>query len=240
VKTRLAILCGLVLAQLAAAPPSRDDVDPEPPYHTKRYSSPKACFDAYARASDKGDYKTAFDCLSPEAQKDTAAFTVFAMLALKDNNLPEEFRKAYKPVYDVMDKHGLTDKALKDFKGQGFAMKMPEKTRLGIRKLIKKPMALMLDMTAAQEKAQKEGGLGQLVQQVKPKTTLTDLKTKGDKASGTIVVSYGGGEAKQSVEFVKLSVGWKMVPSLEIVGGGVAPNAPPVQKEAKQEKLRRR
>jgi hypothetical protein len=239
VKTRLAILCGLVLAQLAAAPPSRDDVDPEPPYFTKRYSSPQTCFDAYAKASDKGDHKTAFDCLSPEAQKDTAAFTVYTMLSIKDN-VPEEFKKTFKPVFDVMAKHGLTDKALKDFKADVNVMKMPEKTRLGLRKLIKKPLALMLDLSAAQEKVQKEGGFGLPAPQVKPKTTLSDLKTKGDKASGTMVVSYGGFETKQAVDFVKLNVGWKMVPSLEFVGSGVAPNAPQVEKEGKQEKARRR
>jgi hypothetical protein len=239
VKTRLAILCGLALAQLAAAPPSREDVDPEPPFYTKRYSTPKACFDAYAKASDKGDYKIAFDCLSPEAQKDTAAFTVYAMLAMKNVNLPDEFKKAYKPVYDVLDKHGLTEKATKDFKADFNVMKMPEKTRLGLRKLIKKPVALMIDMSAAQEKVQKNGGLGFHAQVEKPKTTLSDLKTKGNKASGTIVMSGNGFEMKQAVEFVKLSVGWKMVPSLEFATGGGAP-PPPVQKEEKQQQLKRR
>jgi hypothetical protein len=155
--------------------------------------------------------------------------------------LPEEFKKAFKPVFDVMDKHGLTDKVLKDFKANqlDLTMKMPEKTRLGLRKLIKKPVALMIDLTTAQEKAQKNGGLP-FAQQGKPKTSLKDLKVTGNKATGTIVVDYNGFESKQSVEFVKLNVGWKMVPSLEVVavGGGAPP--PPVEKQEQAEKIKRR
>jgi hypothetical protein len=238
VTIRLAILCGLALGLLAGASVGRDDDDkgndPEPPYRTRRYASPKACFDAYAKATEKKDYKTAFDCLSPEAQKDQAAFTVYALSSLPAN-LPDEFKKMYKPVLDVLDKHGLTEKARKDFKGDGFAMKMPEKARLGLRKLIKKPQALLLDLTAAQEKMMKDGGLPAV--QANPKFTLNDLKVKGDKASGKMVMSFSGTELKQSVEFVKLNVGWKMVPSMEYEGlGGGAPAPAPADKDKDKKK----
>lgn len=221
--SRLALLCGLTLALLAGPAFVAGQDDPEPPYRTKRYGSPNACFNAYAAASKKKDYKTAIDCLAPEAQKDMAAFTVYTMLYLK-GNVPDEFKKAFKPVFDVMDKHGLTDKALKDFKAEGNVMKMPEKTRTGLRKLIKKPAALLIEMGAAQEKAQKDGGLPAAPD---AKVTLSPLNIKGDKATGTIITSFGGNEVKQSVEFVKLSVGWKMIPSLELP----IPDAPAEKKK---------
>jgi hypothetical protein len=231
-KTYLALLCVLALALLAGAAPDPEDTDPEPAYRTKRYTSPRACFDAYAVAVAKKDYKTAYDCLTKDAQKDEAAARVYGMLHLRANTLgefKELLEKTLKPNFDVMEKHGLTDKALKEARIETGGLKMPEKTRVALRKFVRKPLALLLDLSDAGEKVAKQSGVAIPGATV----TLSGLKIMGNKATGTMTSQYAGHETKGTVEFVKLNVGWKMVPRLDssaVMGGG-----PPVKKDRKKQ-----
>jgi len=227
-KPRLLILFALLPLLVAAAPPTSQD-DPEPGYRTRRYNSPRAVFEAYVKAGEKKDYKTALDCLTPDAQKDVAAFTAYLFLSIKSFN-PDEAKKTFKPIYDVMDKHGLTEKATSDVKFEGNPLKLPEAARVALRKLIKKPEAFMIDMARASEKMQKDG---LVPAQGKTKTTLKDLKIDGNKATATMVTENGNGAGatKQKVEFVKSHAGWKMIPSQEYESDLPPPPPPPVNKD---------
>jgi hypothetical protein len=209
--TRLATLLAL-LSLLTAAPAMGKGDDPEPSISGKRYASPKAVFDAYAATTEKKDYKTALGCLTPEAVKDQAAFTAYVILAVR-KIFPDELKKSWKPLFDAMDRHGLTEEATKDLAVGDSPIKLPEKARLGLRKLIKKPGPFMLDMAKASAKLEKEGAFGG--GQMKTKTTLEGLKVQGNKASGKMVTDSGPSKMTQKVEFVKMSGGWKMVPATE-------------------------
>jgi len=230
---RLLPLLAVLPLLVAAAPAVRVDADPEPPTSSRRYSSPKSVFDAYVAAGEKKDYKTALGCLTPDAQKDLAAFTAYMMLYVR-KVLPEDSKKTFEPVFEVMKKHGLTEKATEDVKVEEFNpvnMKLPENARQALRKLIKKPVPFMADLVTAQEKAEKNGLGGGGLQ--KQKTTLEDLKVKGNKATGTIVTSTGGFKMKQKVEFVKSEAGWKMIPAMEYQSdlSDVPPPPKPVEKK---------
>lgn len=224
---RIPLLAGLVLASLAL-PAFAQEADPEPPSRTTSYKTPQACFEASIKASQKKDFKTAVDCLAPSTHKDVAAQTALMMLGMK--NLGEEFSKTFKPVFEVMEKHGLTEKATKDIKTTD--PKAAMKTLAG---LIKKPTPFLVELMAAQDKAAAglNGGLG-VIQNLKYK--LADVKVKGDKATATLEMSFNGSDMKQPMEFVKFRGGWKMMPNLQ-AEALVVPA--PAQKEEKLIERRR-
>jgi hypothetical protein len=178
---------------------------PLPPAKDKVYKTPQAVFDAAMAASRKKDFKAAVTCLAPEAQKDMAAGFAYAALNIKEGNT-EEVRKGFKPLFDVLERHGLTGKATKDIQ-TGDDPKTAEKSRLALRRLIKDHAAFAAEYLAAQDKV----GGGE--RRGETKIRLADLKIDGEKATGTMVVDFGGSEDKRlPVEFVKIGGGWKMIP----------------------------
>lgn len=204
------LLC--LLAVVSLAPAARaDDTDPEPPYRGKRHDSPKAVFDAYAAANGKKDFRAAFACFTPEAQKDQAAFTAHMMLVVKRRNFPEEFRATCKPLFGVMEKHGLGEQAVKDIEVADTHLTIPDKARLALRGLIKKPDLFLVDFCKAQIQARK---LGFGAASGKVTSKLADLEVKEDRAIGVIVTTSERTELRQKVEFVKTPAGWKMIPAL--------------------------
>lgn len=226
--SRFAILCALPLL-IAAAPPVSNENDPEPPYTGKVYKSPKAVFDAYTVAMQKKNYKVGLDCLTPESQQDLAAFSVYAMISIRKSSIvPEELKKAYKPVFEVMDEHGLTEKATADVEIEEIPLKLPEKARTALRKLIKKPATLMIDLTKASDKMDKTALGGA---QAEAKTTLEELKIDGNKASGKIVTASNNFKMTQKVTFEKGKRGWRMAPALEYEPVFEAPQPPPIEKK---------
>src|SRR4051794_21720146 len=137
---RTLTLCGLLLAALAASAAQKDkDEKPKDKdlLKAKAYKTPTEVFDAAVAAMGKKDWAVMVSCFTPEAQKQMAVDlamqgTFMRSQAegklvkdkrLKDNDKDkgepepdEKLRKKYKPVFDVMDGHGLTEKALKDVK----------------------------------------------------------------------------------------------------------------------------
>jgi hypothetical protein len=207
---RLFVLAGLLLiAPLLSL--RADEPDPEPSLSGKVYKSPQAVFDGYMTASEKKDYKAALACLTPAAQKDMAAYLAFIALSMKSVGV-EEIVKAFKPMLDVMDKHGLTEKATKDIKVSFAADKQEQqKARTAISKLIKKPIPFAIDMMKVQVELKPFGG-----DQFKPKIKLEEVKIDGTRATGLMVVEVQGQQSKQKVNFAKLGSGWKMIPSFDL------------------------
>jgi hypothetical protein len=218
----LALLLSLPLVALAA--PS-----PEPPGSGKYYKTPQAVFDASGKAAEKKDYKTVIDCIAPESRKEMAAQLALQALALKGVPSPRS-SKANKALTDVLDKHGLTEKAIKDIK-VGHDTASMRKARADLAKLIKKPEAFAVEMMAANAKAA-EAMLPPGVTLPKVTMKLEGVKVEGKKATGTMVGEATGLKYRLKVGFVKGTNGWRMLPTLDtegitVEGGPVAPPRPP-------------
>jgi hypothetical protein len=194
---RCATFAALSLAAVAFAQ--------EPAPKEKQYKTPQAVFDAAMAAQERKDFKTAVACVAPEAQKEMAASFALNALNIKEGN-KDEIRKGFKPLFDVLDRHGLTEKAVKDVQ-LGDDPKTAEESREKLRKLIKKPADFAVDFLTAQDKV----GAGDRPTEAKYK--LTGVKIKGDKATATMSIAFGGErEITQPVEFVKINGGWKFIP----------------------------
>src|SRR5262249_653504 len=86
--------------------------EPEP-REKKVYKTPQAVFDPMLAAENGKEFKTVVECVAPEARGDMAAGYALMALNIKEGNT-DDLRKAFKPMFDVLDKHGLTQKATKD------------------------------------------------------------------------------------------------------------------------------
>jgi hypothetical protein len=111
-----------------------------------------------------------------------------------------------------MDKHGLTEKATREVK-ESKDPKENEKAKKAALELVKDPEAFLADFLAAFD------SIGGVKDENKVKEKLTDVKTDGDKATGTIVRTFKGKddkevEVKEEVRFVKVDGSWRMIPQL--------------------------
>ena len=179
----------------------------------KSFDSPQAVFDAAQAARDKNEFKTFVDCLAPEAQKQFASSLAFGALnqqsaAQGDAKLKEQF----KLILAVLDKNGLTYDVTKkieiDPNPEGVA-----KARRAVGALIKEPTAFAADMMEAYSKTEP---FNQKPPGDPPVPKLADVKIDGDKATGTVVVSFNNMEVRQPTEFVKVGGGWKIAPMAEL------------------------
>ena len=82
------------------------------------YKTPEECFDASETAASKGDFKTAVGCLAPRSQKEMAASSAVMVLRIEGpvqqgqrKVEAEDAAKAFKPVFEALDRHRLTEKA---------------------------------------------------------------------------------------------------------------------------------
>jgi hypothetical protein len=222
--TRTLCLAGLLLSALALSVPAQDV---EPKRNVKLHKTPKDCFEALMAASEKRDARAMVDCFTPEAIKqmagDVAGQSFFfrdqaegKLFKDKDVAKPDEATlKRLKPVLEVLDKHGLTEKATKDLKPKGF--RPTKKEREALLKLIKKPEQFVVDFMNAQEK-----GSTRPARKDAPKPTLADLKIDGDKATANLVIylqlpsadkdKAEKREIKQPITFQKIDGGWRVNP----------------------------
>jgi len=225
---RSVFLAGLVLAALAASALAQKDDDEKPKKDkdkdkaTKRavYKTPEECFDAGSKAFEKGDHKTWIACLAPVAQNEFAGefgvefVSSRAQLAdLKDKDQREALLKAFKPIFDALDKHGLTEKATKEVK-KSKDPKEHEKAKKAVLKQVKDPEAFLVDLLVAFD------SLGGLKDKNKTKEKLSDVKIDGDKATAVIVRTIKTKddkemERKEKVQFVKVDGSWRMIPQLK-------------------------
>jgi len=207
---RTLVLAGLVLAVLAVSAPAQKDKE-----KAKVYKTPQEVFDAHVAAEKKGDFKTLASTLAPVAQKEFGAVIAIefaagrAELKASKEEKDKQVYQILKPTFDVLDKHGLTEKATKDVKKSKDA-KEREKSKKVIEGLVKDHEAFLADMLSALDKL---GG--------NPKTEdkLTELKVDGDKATGVVVSTYDEKlkkkPKKEPVSFVKINDSWRIIPSMK-------------------------
>jgi hypothetical protein len=239
--TRLLALTALPVLVLAFLPADLPAAD-------ANYKTPKAVYDAWAKARKAYDVKAALDCLAPEALREAAAVDAIQAIALKwalGRGVPE-MKKASTA---VLEKHGLTAKVTEKIKNPFFNRYGTPKERETLGKLIKDPRAFIVELAEAQKKAVKDikfdpppkGG-----EEPKVTVSLTDVKITGDKATGVILqVSepYHGDrkdpdalvvrEKREKLSFVKGAKGWRIIPSYEVPKDKLVPVP---KKDAKDKK----
>src|SRR5262249_20448993 len=145
---------GLVLAALAAcavAQKDKADKDKDKPIKAKLYKTPEECFEVAATAVMKRDGRLLLSIATPKAQKQMAADSVeqgLYLRALAEGRLAkdkakgvknEQLAKAYRPFFEVLDKHGLTEEATKDLEFEG--RQLTKKSKEAALKLVKDPIA---------------------------------------------------------------------------------------------------
>jgi len=214
---RVVTLGGLLLAALSLPAFAQKDKD-QP--RAKVYKTPQEVFDASVEAEAKDDFKTMVAVLAPVAQKEMAAQFAAEFAAeraeLKEKKDKEsaEMAKFFGPIFSVLDKHGLTEKATpKEVKKTKDAKEYvaAKKAALGV---IKDPTAFLVEMAAA---------LHKISPNEKTKDKLTEVKIDGDKASGVVVTTYEDKKKKDKkdpVRFVRIDGSWRIIPSMAFEADG--------------------
>lgn len=206
---RIASLSGLLVAAMTL---------PVCAQKAATYKTPQDCFDAGTAAFAKGDHKTWVGCLAPQSQKDLAvefavefATTRASLDDLKDKEQAAALAKAYKPLFEVLESHGLTKEATKDVT-KGKDAKEREKVAKAVLAVVKDPEKFLVDFYGAMEQ------LKNLTKEKDNATEkLTGVKIKDDKGTAKLVRTIKGGDkakdvvTEEDVEFVKVEGSWRMI-----------------------------
>jgi hypothetical protein len=174
----------------------------------KVYKTPQEVFDAFVAALNNSDERAIAACLSPAALDALASQYVarafnkrFAYDSEKGRD--KDALKYFKPYLDVMDKHGLTEKALKGVNTRGEGKEFEKAVKVGLS-LVKDKVAFIGDFEEAERKQK-----GQPPREAPVKVKLTDVKIEGKKATGTaVLMEEGKKEEKVPYKFLKVGEGW--------------------------------
>jgi len=204
VKLRSLVLACLALAALAVAAVAReDDKKDKGKGKAAVYKTPQAVFDARVKAEKDDDYETLVNCYTPDFQRRFVHF--FGLIAAgradltkKDDEKSKKQLKEYKPLYDALDKHGLTAEAYEKLRKD--AGKDAKKFEKGLDALIKDPAAFVVDVAKGMKKVEA------FSRNDKAERKLSDVKIDGDKASGTLTRTTTTKTKDKDKENVKTNV----------------------------------
>jgi hypothetical protein len=200
----------LLFVALAASACTRAKA-PREPRVVQRYSTPQECFDAFVAAERDRDHQTYAECLSPQALKDAAAELALNYLSVRDLTFEEdEFAKEMvrvaEPVFEVMDRHGLTVSATRHV-SRSDDPKQRERSRREVLELLDDALTFYVEARAAGDRA----GGGEPT--AAPKTTLSDVEIDGDHATGKVQRWVGEREpAPVPTAFVWIDGSWRIRP----------------------------
>lgn len=172
-----------------------------------KYDSPAKVFEAAKSAVEKKDMAGFLKCMTPESQEVFAG--VLAMSALMMKALAEAFggggdNKELAKIDDVLKKHGLTTKMMKELENSD-----DKDPKAAIKKLtapIKDKPAFVKDIMAALESMGDKGGGGGPADDFAGK--LTNVKVDGDSATGTVTQTKDGEKKEDEINFKKVNGGW--------------------------------
>jgi hypothetical protein len=212
--SRSLLLAALLLSLAVPAGAQKEKDKP------KVYKTPQEVFDAFVTAVNKNDHKTRIACYPPVVQKKLA--TDWAIQGVFRRSQADSDGKIkgvdYKPLFEVLDKHGLTEKATKGITGLETGKKRiaARSTLIG---LVKDHAAFVADyeiaLAAVTDKGRPREKDKAKQTEVRPK--LTEVKIDGDKATGVPVLTIDGKEKKGSVDFVKVGDGWRIIPDRRLL-----------------------
>jgi hypothetical protein len=205
---RTAAAAALMLAALALTAGAQKDKGEK---KAKLYKTPQEVFDAFFEAEEKRDSKAWVRCLAPGSQAELASFMLAGGVGARERAKKEKdekkraaIAKEMKPVFDALDRHGLTEKVTKD-------VSSPDDAKKVIAKAVKDLEGFLIDMAEASDKVDDKP------KEKRPKPKLTGVKIDGDKATGTAVTEGKdkGKERKDPVAFVKVKGSWRIDPFAE-------------------------
>jgi hypothetical protein len=181
--TRAVTLAGLLLAALATCAVAQKDKGDK--LEARKFATPKECFEAFDKAMTKRDARLMVGCMTPAAVKKLAIEMAVYGISLRAKaaalDKKDELVTMSKPFFDVLDRHGLTEKAIKGLKIKGYSSK---EDREAVLKLVKDVPAFAAEFkTVYDEFFDPEDSKDQ------QKAKLADLKVDGDKATAIIVVT---------------------------------------------------
>jgi hypothetical protein len=201
---------GLLLVVGAAVDASGADKEKGKP---AVYKTPEALMDAFESSQKKKEWKTFIECWAPKAQKRVTAFEVrYAVGRRRIAQELEEARERGKPVFDILDKHGLTLEATKTVKADPILSDEIQKDLSKLVPLIKDPMALFVELNTAFDKLGWSSG-----PKIHPSrmAKLIKVKINGDKATGVLGVTEGDRRYEVPFDFVKIDGSWRLPPVKE-------------------------
>jgi hypothetical protein len=212
-KTRSVVLGALLLAALTLTATAQTGKA-----KGKVYKTPQEVYRAAMVAQLKLDHKTYADCFTKEGLEYEAGISAYAGLDLLDlarkgDEYATRLKKREKAVFDVMARHGLTEKSTKSFKYEREPrQEVMWKTSRALLTLIKNPGAFVIDFRTAQDKTAESRPSENVERDLKERVEhLTDVKVAGDKATGTLNPPPGlKGGMKQPIQFIKIDGGWKI------------------------------
>lgn len=163
-------------------------------------SSPEDVFAKFQKATENDDYKGAFNCLEETTQNGMVAGMVImsGFMVMGDDD-------ATKKLEEVMKKHNLDDldeKEMEKYKGdQKAAMDF-------VASKVKDKAQFFADVMGIAAKAKNAGDNSFAM-----KGELKDVKTDGDKATGTVTLKGG---KEEPINFVKVDGRWLIKLDMEM------------------------
>lgn len=173
------------------------------------YKTPEEAFTAFKTAAQKDDYKTLSDCLTDDSREMLAGQAAFGAVMFK--TFAELGGKAAeaKELTTILEKHGLTEAALKKMDKGAVGGGDPEGIKKAMKELVapvKDRSAFFADVMGAMKKYSKEKGAAIPLGDAE----LKDLKTEGSSAKGIMVTKQGGQEKRDPIEFKKVGNSWRI------------------------------
>jgi hypothetical protein len=192
------------------------------------FATPEACFAAMQTAAKNKDIPALCDCITEESQSALAGGLVMmgsmlkmmsGMAAMGGPEAKAEAEKTLGAVGAVLEKHGVTEEALKNATPDPHTMG-DSKAILKLADMVKDKKAFISDMFAAMQQAgQGDKFSDQMDEQVAGQ--LKDVKIDGDRATAVVVTDTG----ESPIEFRRSNgSGWKLHINLdEMAARGEAP-----------------
>jgi len=181
------------------------------------YDSPQAVYDAMKAAGEKKDWKGVSQCMTPESQSAMSGAMVMmgtmmksmgALVAMGGGEEAEEFKTAMEKIDKILEKHGVTEEALKGAQEKMATMQTAsdsEKlaTLTQFASSIKDKPAFLAEMLTVLEDMQQGKSPVAL-----DNSELQGLEVDGDTATGMIVKTVDGEKQEEPIEFKKINGGW--------------------------------
>jgi hypothetical protein len=184
------------------------------------YRTPQEVFEAARKALQREDIKGLCATLTDDWRDTLAGRFVLMYGLMKAFSMREseekqwEFMAKFKPLDDVLAKHGLMEKAPNKTKEAKPAGNSPEAFAQVLKELVapvKDRSAFMVDVVAFFNK------LDEKKSEIKVsdwffdlRGELKELKVVGDMARGVVVRKKGGQENREAIWFSKVGRGWKI------------------------------
>ena len=177
-----------------------------------KFSSPEACFQAIQSAAQRKDIPAMMECLTDESQSVIAGGMVMMGSMMKmmggmagmGGEGAAEMQKQSDAIAAVLQKHGVTDEALKTVAPSPQTGGDPQAI-IKVGGLVMNKPAFIGDMYAAMQQFHNGGKFNEELES-QLGGTLKDVKINGDAATATIVTASG----EDQLDFRNTSAGWKL------------------------------